>query len=155
MSQIINEANLVVEKYNKLKAIGAGTVQEAINAGNANIDDKIGIFSNSYTEWVADGGTEQVGHISYYPKTKMAYRCAVSTQRIELYSPDVATNNYNPYLSPDNEGIYPYVNGMTVWKDMIMRYNDKLYKCILPSGTYKLIYAPDQVPSVMEKIEQE
>lgn len=71
-------------------------------------------------------------------------------QRYANYAPDVATNNYCPYPEPDEYGVYPYAYGMLVWPDMRVRDGEVVYKCILPDGTYKLVYSPSQVPSVFE-----
>lgn len=80
----------------------------------------------------------------------MAYVCIAAIQRYANYAPDVATNNYCPYPEPDEYGVYPYAYGMLVWPDMRVRDGEVVYKCILPDGTYKLVYSPSQVPSVFE-----
>lgn len=110
-----------------------------------------GLFKDAYPEWIADGEKEETGHISVYNGT--VYQCNVSAQRIQEYAPDKATNNYNPYPEPDIDGIYPYVYGMGVIKDMLVRDNDKVYRCILETDKpYKLIYAPADVPAVFVEV---
>lgn len=147
---VLNDANAVINKFKSMQKAGAETVQAAADNG-AEMAKQVAVFSDGYPEWVADGGMEETGHISFYPKTGMAYMCANSIQRFEHYTPDVATNNYNPYPVPDENGVYPYVCGMTVWKDMLVRDTDEIiYRCILSSGTYKLIYEPKDVPSIFE-----
>lgn len=147
---VLSDANAVINKFTSMRRAGAETVQAAANSG-AEVAQKVAVFAEGYPEWVADGGLEEAGHISFYPGTGMAYMCANAIQRFEHYTPDVATNNYNPYPEPNDAGVYPYVWGMTVWTDMLVRDTDgTIYRCILPSGTYKLVYEPKDVPSIFE-----
>ena len=64
-----------------------------------------------------------------------------------------ATNNYNPYPEPDADGVYPYIYGMGVKKDMLVRDDGAVYRCILNTGEgdYKLLYAPSTVPALFTK----
>lgn len=147
---VISDANAVINKFTSMMQSGAETVQAAADSG-AEVAQNVAVFTEGYPEWVADGGTEETGHISFYPATGMAYLCANAIQRIAEYAPDIATNNYNPYPEPNDAGVYPYVWGMTVWPDMLVRDTDGvIYRCILPSGTYKLVYEPKDVPSIFE-----
>ena len=80
------------------------------------------------------------------------------------------TGAYNPLLAvfqdgadawvPDNgnqaaktyvtyEGVFYYVNGMMVVKDMLVKDpNGKTYLCTLPSGEYKLVNPPSEAASI-------
>lgn len=132
----------------KVQKAGVAAVQMAVSAG-VDLTESISVFKKAYPEWTADGGTEEVNHITYYPKTDMAYICIGAAQRIAVYAPDLATNNYCPYPEADEEGVYPYVYGMQVWGGMKVRYEGTVYNCILAEGSKtKLVYTPDQVPSV-------
>ena len=135
----------------KVQKAGATAMQMAVKAG-ADVTEQISVFKKAYPEWMADGGTEEVDHITYYPKTDMVYICIGAAQRIAVYAPDLATNNYCPYPEPDENGVYPYIYGMLVWGGMKVRYEGAIYRCILADGSkYKLVYTPDAVPSVFTK----
>ena len=135
----------------KAQKAGATAMQMAVKAG-ADVTEQISVFKKAYPEWMADGGTEEVDHISYYPKTDMVYICIGAAQRIAVYAPDLATNNYCPYPEPDENGVYPYIYGMLVWGGMKVKYEGTEYRCILADGSkYKLVYTPDAVPSVFTK----
>lgn len=138
-------AKVALEKVQKA---GAAAMQMAVKAG-ADVTEQISVFKKAYPEWMADEGTEEVDHISYYPKTDMVYICIGAAQRIAVYAPDLATNNYCPYPEPDENGVYPYIYGMLVWGGMKVRYEGTEYRCILADGSkYKLVHTPDAVPSV-------
>lgn len=134
---------------------GATAIQIATRAG-ADMTQQIGKFAKHYPVWLADGGDEENGSIKYYPKTGMAYICNAATKitRLEIWAPDKATNEYCPYPEPDKDGVYPYVYGMLVWPGMRVRDAEGfIYECILPEGTYKLVYEPGAVPSILTKEE--
>ena len=143
-------AKVALEKVQKA---GVVAVQMAVSAG-VDLAENISVFKKAYPEWIADGGTEEVNHITYYPKTDMAYVCIAAAQRIAVYAPDLATNNYCPYPEADEKGVYHYVYGMLVCGGMKVRYEGTVYNCILADGSKtKLVYTPDQVPSVLTKEE--
>ena len=131
---------------------GATAIQIAVRAG-ADMTQQIGRFGKHYPVWTADGGDEKKGDIKFYPKTGMAYICnATMITRLEHWAPDKATNEYCPYPEADKYGVYPYVYGMLVWPQMQVRDgNGDVYRCILPEGTYKLVYEPGAVPSIFTK----
>ena len=145
MMGILEDGQKLVDYVGRVVKAGANQAQSAAPQAD------MGIFRSGYPHWVADGGTEAVGHMCQYQG--MAYRCAAAIQRIEAYAPDKATNNYNPYPEPDVDGIYPYVYGMGVKKDMLVRENGAVYRCILNTGEgdYKLLYAPSTVPALFTK----
>lgn len=144
----LKEGAATAADLEKAQKAGMAAVQMAVSAG-VDMAESIAIFKKAYPEWLADGGTETVNHITYYPKTDMAYICIAEAQRIAVYAPDLATNNYCPYPEADENGVYPYVYGMQVWGGMKVRYEGTEYRCILADGSkYKLTYTPDQVPSV-------
>lgn len=134
----------------ELGKAGAAAVQIALRAGAA-ITPQVGQFAKHYPLWLADGGTEEANSIKYYPKTGMAYCCIAAIQRFPQYTPDTATNNYCPYPAADKDGVYPYVYGMLVWTGMEVRDSrGDIYTCILPEGTYKLVYEPKEAASVFK-----
>lgn len=134
----------------ELGRAGAAAVQIGLRAGAA-VSQQVWNFAKHYPVWLADGGTEEVNSIKYYPATGMAYCCIAAIQRFSHYAPDVATNNYCPYPAPDAEGIYPYIYGMLVWPGMEVRDSGgDIYTCILSEGTYKLVYEPKDVASVFK-----
>lgn len=146
---VLDDAKKATAKVKRMQEQGATAVQAAISTGQE-LSRSVSAFSSAYPEWIADNGLEEVNHITFYPTTGMAYVCIAAIQRYANYAPDVATNNYCPYPEPDEYGVYPYAYGMLVWPDMRVRDGEVVYKCILPDGTYKLVYSPSQVPSVFE-----
>lgn len=153
---VLDDAKFAVAKINAMKSNGATSIKSAISAGvnpteDAELASCVATFTQGYPEWVADEGIEPLYSVKYYPATKMAYICIALINRYAHYTPDVATNNYCPFPEPDADGIYPYVYGMLVWPGMKLAYEGATYKCILPAGTYKLVYTPDTVPSVLVK----
>lgn len=147
----LKEEKSAKAELEKTQKAGAAAMQIAI-ANGLDVAENISIFKKAYPEWIADGGTEEVNHITYYPKTDMAYICIGAAQRIAVYAPDLATNNYCPYPEADEDGNYPYIYGMLVWGGMKVKHEGNIYRCILADGSkYKLVYTPDQVPSVLTK----
>ena len=142
---IQEDGQKLVDYVGRVVKAGANQAQSAASQAD------MGIFRPGYPQWVPDGGTEAVGHMCQYQG--MAYRCIVDTQRIEVYAPDIATNNYNPYPEPDADGVFPYVYGMGIKKDMLVRDDGAVYRCILNTGEgdYKLLYAPSAVPALFTK----
>lgn len=151
----LKEEKSVKVELETLGREGATAIQIATRAG-ADMTQQIGKFAKHYPVWLADGGDEEKGSIKFYPKTGMAYICNAATKitRLEIWAPDKATNEYCPYPEPDKDGVYPYVYGMLVWTSMRVKDAEGfIYECILPEGTYKLVYEPSAVPSLMQKEE--
>lgn len=127
---------------------GAAAVQTAAMAGT-DMERSIGVFGAYYPAWIADGGTEELHHITQYNGT--AYLCINQIQRYAHYAPDKATNNYCPYPAADGEGVYTYVPGMLVWGGMKVKGGDgEIYRCTLAEGTYKLVNEPGEAASIFE-----
>ena len=61
MSEIIDNANKLIDYVKSVKTAGADMTQ-----GIANPDPEIGYFGEGYPEWVADDGLEETNHISRY-----------------------------------------------------------------------------------------
>ena len=113
-----------------------------------------GIFKKSYEPWVADGGLERAGHISYFEETDMAYKCRVDSYRMAQYAPNIAVNNYAPLPEPDEYGIYPYVYNMDSEIGMLIRDTDnKVYECYANPVT-AMIWSPSQLPASFRLIEE-
>ena len=128
----------------QIKQTGASATQE-----QANPPADIGIFADGYPEWVQDDGLEELYHISYYPKTRIVYQCINPIQRFAQYTPDVATNNYNPYPEPDADGVFPYVYGMGVKIGMRERDpNGKVYVAI--QAMTKQLNPPSELAAIFQ-----
>lgn len=70
-------------------------------------------------------------------------------QRYAHYTPDVATNNYNPYPEPDADGVYPYVYGMGVKIGMRERDpNGKVYVAI--QAMTKQLNPPSELAAIFQ-----
>ena len=143
MSEIIDNANKLIDYVNAVKAAGANIAQ-----GTANPDPEIGYFSDGYPEWVADNGLEETNHISRYKG--VVYQCINAIQRYAHYAPDIATNNYNPYPEPDAEGVFPYVYGMGVKIGMKERYDGKVYQAI--QAMVKQLNPPSELPAIFTEV---
>jgi hypothetical protein len=139
MSKITEDADRLINYVNTAKKAGAEAAQ-----GKTNPLPTIGIFIDGFPEWTADDGLEETGHISQYKG--MAYQCINAIQRYDNYAPDIATNNYNPYPTPDADGIYPYVYGMGVSIGMKERYNGIVYRAI--QAMTKQINPPSDLPAI-------
>lgn len=144
----IDDAQNLIDYVQQIKTAGADAVQ-----GNTEPPADIGIFVDGYPEWVADDGLEELNHISYYPKTGMVYQCINPIQRFAHYTPDVATNNYNPYPAPDKHGIIPYVYGMGAKIGMKERDpNGKVYIAI--QRIVKQLNPPSELPAIFQLYEE-
>ena len=139
----IDDANDLINYVNNIKTAGANIVK-----GTSDPDPEIGYFFNAYPEWVADGGLEETNHISRY--NGVVYQCINSIQRYAHYTPDVATNNYNPYPEPDKDGVYPYVYGMGVKAGMKEKYNGVVYVAI--QAMTKQINPPSELPAIFQEV---
>lgn len=137
---------------------GAAVMQLAVSykaeAGHADstgaeVARRVAAFTAHYPAWIADGGTEELNHISEYNGT--AYICINPIQRAAHWTPEAAANNYCPYPAADSEGVYPYISGMLVWGGMKVKGGDgEIYRCTLAEGTYKLVNEPGEAASIFE-----
>lgn len=131
---------------------GAAAMQLAASykeEAGAEVARRVAVFTAHYPEWIADGGTEELNHISAYNGT--AYICINQIQRAAHWTPEAATNNYCPYPAADSEGVYPYISGMLVWGGMKVKGGDgEIYRCTLAEGTYKLVNEPGEAASIFE-----
>lgn len=143
MSEIIDNANKLIDYVANIKTVGANIVQ-----GTANPDPEIAYFADGYPEWVADNGLEETNHISRYKG--VVYQCINAIQRYAHYTPDVATNNYNPYPEPDKDGVFPYVYGMGVKVGMKEKYNGVVYVAI--QAMTKQINPPSELPAIFQEV---
>lgn len=154
-TQLDRIEKIVTEKNEELKKEGEEKLAKIAAAALSLTEEKpvyLGLFKAAYPEWVADGETEETGHVSVY--NGIVYQCNVTIQRIPEYAPDKATNNYNPYPTPDEKGIYSYVYGMGVIKGMLIRDDGIVYRCVLETDKpYKLVYPPKDVPALFEVTE--
>lgn len=107
-----------------------------------------GIFTECFERWQPDGEIQKKGDVLQYQG--MTYQCINDIQRFENFSPDIATNNYNPYPKPDENGIFHYVYGMGVSVGMLVRENDKIYKAV--QNMTKQINPPSALPAIFQEV---
>lgn len=146
--EALGEGQARAAQVSALGKAGAAAMQLATNAG-ADVARSVAVFTAHYPAWIADGGTEELNHISEYNGT--TYICINPIQRAAHWTPEAATNNYCPYPAADSEGVYPYIFGMLVWGGMKVRGGDgEIYRCTLAEGTHKLVNEPGEATSIFE-----
>lgn len=117
----------VINHMRTLRDVGAEVVQTIADEGRM-VPATAGTFAESWDEWVADGETAAVG--SLWRWKGVGYQARTAIQKIEVYAPDLAPNNYAVRPIPDAEGIYPATINMDVSIGMKVRGDDGLvYEC--------------------------
>lgn len=151
MSEILKNKDIVVQNIRILKEQGA-VMTEAIATAQVDVPATAGIFADSWTEWTADGETAPVKSLWKYKG--IGYQARTAIQKIEVYAPDLATNNYAVRPIPDAEGIYPATINMDVEIGMKLRDADDglIYECYANPIT-SLQWQPHLVPSSFRLVE--
>lgn len=135
------DADLVVKHIDSMEEAGGALLDKA-----GVYNPLLAVFTAGAKEWVADNGTQAAK--TYVEYNGYLYYVAAAIQRFPQYSPDVATNNYWVIPRPV-AGVFPYVSGMMVLKDMQVKDpNGKTYICTLQSGEYKLVNPPSQAVGI-------
>lgn len=130
---------------------------ETIEKAGGELLDKAGaynpllaVFQDGADAWVSDNGNQEAK--TYVEYKGMLYYVATATQRFEQYNPETATNSYWVIPRPV-EGVFPYVSGMMVIKEMqVLDPNGKTYICTLQSGEYKLVNPPSEAASIFTEM---
>lgn len=134
----------VINHMKALKNVGAEATQAIADDGDM-VPATAGMFAENWDEWTADGATAAVGSLWKYKG--IGYQARTEIQKIDVYSPDKATNNYAVRPIPDAEGIYPATINMAVSIGMKVRGEDGLvYECYANPIT-SLQHHPKDVPS--------
>ena len=141
---VLEDAAKVVAKFDNMKQTGADMTQAIADSGN-DVPATAGTFAEKWPEWTADGKTAAAKSLWLYKG--IGYQARTDIQKIEVYAPDLATNNYAVRPIPDAKGIYPATINMDVSIGMKVRGEDGLvYECYANPIT-SLQWQPKDVPS--------
>lgn len=134
-----------------LMAAGA-EMSKALAAAKMDVPATAGTFADEWDEWTADSQTAAAKSLWQYKG--VGYQARTDIQKIEVYAPDVATNNYAVRPIPDVNGIFPGVLNMDVSIGMKVRdwEDGKVYICYANPIT-SLQWAPHNVPASFELYE--
>lgn len=134
-----------------LMAVGA-EMTRALASAKMDVPATAGTFAEQWDEWTADGKTADAKSLWKYKG--VGYQARTDVQKIDVYSPDKATNNYAVRPIPDMNGIFPGVLNMDVSIGMRVRdwEDGKVYICYANPIT-SLQWAPHNVPASFELYE--
>lgn len=148
---VLEDAAKVVAKFDNMKNTGTEMTQAIADSGN-DVPATAGTFAEGWTEWVADG--EKALAKSLWLYKGIGYQARTDIQKIDVYAPDLAMNNYAVRPIPDAEGIYPTVMNMDTSIGMKLRGDDgKVYECYANPIT-SLQWQPYNVPSSFRLVEE-
>lgn len=134
-----------------LMTVGA-EMTKALAAAKMDVPATAGTFAGEWDEWTPDEKTATAKSLWQYKG--VGYQARTDIQKIEVYAPDVATNNYAVRPIPDVNGIFPGVLNMDVSIGMKVRdwEDGKVYVCYANPIT-SLQWAPHNVPASFELYE--
>lgn len=129
----------------QLLAVGA-ELTEALAAAKMDVPATAGTFAEEWDEWTPDEKTATAKSLWQYKG--VGYQARTDIQKIEVYAPDVAANNYAVRPIPDVNGIYPGMINMDVSIGMKVRdwEDGQVYICYANPIT-SLQWAPHTVDS--------
>lgn len=149
MSDILKNKEIVIHNIRNLKIQGA-TMTESIASAGADVPATAGVFAEGWNTWTADGETAPAKSLWLY--NGIGYQARTAIQKIDVYAPDLAVNNYAVRPIPDAEGIFPAVMNMDVEIGMRLRADDgKIYECYANPIT-SLQWQPYNVPSSFTEV---
>lgn len=134
-----------------LMAVGA-EMTRVMAAAKMDVPATAGTFAEEWDEWIPDEKTATAKSLWQYKG--VGYQARTDIQKIEVYAPDVASNNYAVRPIPDVNGIFPGVLNMDVSIGMKVRdwEDGKVYICYANPIT-SLQWAPHNVPASFELYE--
>lgn len=134
-----------------LMSVGA-EMTKVLAAAKMDVPATAGTFAKEWDEWTPDEKTATAKSLWQYKS--IGYQARTDIQKIEVYAPDVATNNYAVRPIPDVNGIFPGVLNMDVSIGMKVRdwEDGKVYICYANPIT-SLQWAPHNVPASFELYE--
>lgn len=145
MSEILKNKEITLAHIRNLKAQGA-TMTESIAAAGADVPATAGVFAENWNKWTADGETAAAKSLWKY--NGVGYQARTAIQKIDVYAPDKAVNNYAVRPIPDAQGIYPATINMDVEIGMLVRDAEDglVYECYANPIT-SLQWQPHNLPS--------
>lgn len=128
-----------------LMAVGA-EMTRVMAAAKMDVPATAGTFAEEWDEWTPDEKTATAKSLWQYKG--VGYQARTDIQKIEVYAPDVAANNYAVRPIPDVNGIYPGMINMDVSIGMKVRdwEDGQVYICYANPIT-SLQWAPHTVNS--------
>lgn len=134
-----------------LMTVGA-EMTKAMATAKMDVPATAGTFAEQWDEWTADSKT--AADKSLWQYKGVGYQARTDIKKIEVYAPDVATNNYAVRPIPDVNGVYPGMLNMDVSIGMKVRdwEDGKVYICYA-NPIKSLQWAPHNVPSSFELYE--
>ena len=134
-----------------LMSVGA-EMTKALAAAKMDVPATAGTFAKQWDEWTPD--EKKATAKSLWQYKGVGYQARTDIQKIEVYAPDVATNNYAVRPIPDVNGVYPGMINMDVSIGMKVRdwEDGKVYICYANPIT-SLQWAPHNVPASFELYE--
>lgn len=135
-----------------LMAVGA-EMTKAMATAKMDVPATAGTFADEWDEWTADEKTADAKSLWKYKG--VGYQARTEIQKIDVYAPDKATNNYAVRPIPDVNGIFPGMLNMDVSIGMKVRdwEDNKVYICYANPIT-SLQWAPHSVPASFELYEE-
>lgn len=135
-----------------LMAVGA-EMTRVMAAAKMDVPATAGTFAEEWDEWTPDEKTATAKSLWQYKG--VGYQARTDIQKIEVYAPDVATNNYAVRPIPDVNGIYPGMINMDVSIGMKVRdwEDGQVYICYANPIT-SLQWAPHTVDSSFKLYER-
>lgn len=144
MSAISENKDIIINRFKMYREEGAA-MTEAVATAGADVPATAGLYAKNWTPWEADGETAKAKSLWLY--NGVGYQARTDIQKIEVYAPDIATNNYAVRPIPDKYGIFPATINMDVSVGMKVRGEDGLvYECYANPIT-SLQWQPKDVPS--------
>lgn len=145
MSEILKNKDIVVQNIRTLKDAGTDMTESIATSGN-DVPANAGIFAENWKPWEPDKQTAKAK--SLWLQKGVGQQARTEIQKIDVYAPDKATNNYAVRPIPDTNGVFPGIVNMDV--DIGMKVRDwedgKVYICYANPIT-SLQWAPHQVPA--------
>lgn len=134
-----------------LMVVGAEMTM-ALATAKMDVPATAGTFAEQWDEWTADEKTALAKSLWKYKG--VGYQARTDIQKIKVYAPDVATNNYAVRPIPDVNGIFPGMLNMDVSIGMKVRdwEDGKVYICYANPIT-SLQWAPHNVLASFELYE--
>lgn len=144
MSVISENKNIVINRFKMLKDEGTA-MTEAVAIAGADVPATAGLYAEKWPVWEADGEIAKAKSLWFY--NGIGYQARTDIQKIEVYAPDLAPNNYAVRPIPDKYGVYPTIMNMDVSIGMKVRGEDGLvYECYANPIT-SLQWQPKDVPA--------
>lgn len=151
MNEILRNKDIVIQNIRNLKSGGSEMTKTIAEAGN-DVPATAGIFAEGWDEWTPDEETAKAKSLWLYKG--VGYQARAAIQKIEVYAPDLATNNFAVRPIPDAEGIFPTVMNMDVEIGMKLRdgADGLVYECYANPIT-SLQWQPHEIPASFRLVE--